>query len=195
MDADEFVVIKDGRGIGDWLSAYTQHPAVALHWRMYGSSGHKDRPPGPVIAEYVRRHASPNRHVKCFVQPEFAAGYGNSHSWFYMGMRYAVNERGIAVLGSTSQFPTDGTAWINHYHHKSDQDYFEKAARKSVADKGGMKFKNRTLERHVAYEVDSNAVWDNSALNYYIERCRIEAREPMVALAAGQLYSVGGAAS
>jgi hypothetical protein len=194
IDVDEFVVIKDGRGIGEWLSAYTQHPAVALHWQMYGSCGHKVRPPGPVITEYVRRQPFPNRHVKCFVQPEFAARYRNPHSWYYMGMRDAVNELGRSVRGSTSPTPTAAHAWINHFHHKSDQDYFEKAARQCLAEKLGTIFNNRTLERHIAYESDSNTILDDSAVVYYLERCRIEAREPMPALATRHMSSAGGQA-
>lgn len=184
IDADEFVVIKDGRAIGEFLSEYLQYPAVALHWYMYGSNGHKIRPVGPVIAEYSRRQPLPNRHVKCFVQPECAAKYRNSHSWFYLRLRRAVNELSKPVNGSTSKPPTAERAWINHYHHKSDQDYFEKAAQKSVVDAVGMKFGNRTLERHKDSEVNSNTVSDDAALAYYLERCRILTRDPILAVAA-----------
>jgi hypothetical protein len=181
IDADEFVVVKDGRSIEEFLSGYLGYPAVALHWRMFGSNGHKTRPAGPVIGEYTRRESLPNRHVKCFVQPEQAARYRNSHSWFYLGMRCAVNELKRAVIGSISQPPTAEHAWINHYHHKSDQDYFEKAARKSVLDTAGIKFKNRTLERHTDSEAHSNDVKDETALTYYLKRCRTLARQPILA--------------
>jgi hypothetical protein len=180
VDADEFVVIKDGRGIGEFLSGYPSSPAVALHWYMYGSNGHKSTPPGPVIAEYTRRGPLPNRHVKCFVRPEWAAKSRTPHSWFYLRMRRAVNELNASVTGSISLPPTAEHAWINHYFHKSDEDFFEKAARNSIQDAAGMKFKNRTFERHLDAEAKNNAVVDSAAMTYYLKRCKALARQPLL---------------
>jgi hypothetical protein len=178
IDADEFVVVRDGRSIKDFLAGFPDDPAVALHWYMYGSSGHRMRPSGPVITEYKRRESGPNRHVKCFVRPERLAQYRNSHSWYYVHMESAVNETGRKVLGSFEWPPTANEAWINHYHHKSDEDYFEKAARKSVLDKVGMRFDNRTSERHREGESKANAVFDDCAVRYYQTRCLALLREP-----------------
>jgi len=178
IDADEFVVIKDGRSIGEFLADFKEYPAVALHWNIFGSNGHKTRPDGPVIKEYSRREREPNMHVKCFVRPERVANYRNSHSWYYLGMQRAVNENGKAVYGSVSFPPTAANAWINHYHHKSDEDYFEKAARKSIVDKGTMEFGNRSITRHRITEKTSNEINDQSALAYYLERCKRQLREP-----------------
>jgi hypothetical protein len=138
---------------------------------MFGSNGHENRPSGPVISEYTRRAAEPNRHVKCFVRPEWVAKYRNPHSWYYQGMRSAVTEIGKRVGGSFSVPPTAETAWINHYHHKSDQDYFEKAARKSVQDIVGMRFATRSMERHTGSQDAHNAAFDESAIRYYENRC------------------------
>jgi hypothetical protein len=70
------------------------------------------------------------------------------------------------VLGSTSVPPTAETAWINHYHHKSEEEYFAKAARKSVLDQVGIKFQNRTAERRVETEQKQNAILDTCAIEY-----------------------------
>lgn len=167
LDADEFVVVKDGRSIGDFLSEYRRHPAVALHWRMFGSNGHATRPSAPVIAAYTRRAVLPNRHVKCFVQPTMVANYRNSHSWFYKGMRCAVNELRQPVTGSISQPPTVMQAWINHYHHKSDEEYFAKAARGSIVTSTDVRWENRSLDRHIQTEAVNNAMEDDSAIIYW----------------------------
>ena len=170
IDADEFVVIRDHRSIGEFLAGFRTHVAVALHWYMFGSNGHAARPSGPVIAEYTRRAAKPNRHVKCFVRPERVANYRNSHSWYYRGMSHAVTETRRKVAGSTSVPPSAESAWINHYHHKSDEDYFEKAARKSVLDAVGMRFKTRSTERHAGSSRQDNVVVDDCAVQYYASR-------------------------
>jgi hypothetical protein len=178
IDADEFVVVKDGRAIGEFLAEYTGYPAVAFHWYVDGSNGHKTRPDGPVIAEYTRRERNPNRHVKCFVRPELVARYRNPHSWYYQGMRCAVNENRESVRGSFASPPTAVLAWINHYHHKSDQDYFEKAARKPIQDQVTMEFGNRSAQRHFDVEKNANEVVDLCAIEYYLERCRKLCAEP-----------------
>lgn len=181
IDMDEFVVIKDGRDIGAFLSEYLAFPGVALHSYMYGSNGHKRRPGGPVIAEYTRRCEYPNRHVKCLIQPLHAARCRNSHCWFYKGMRHAVNEWKNSVCGSISLPPTACSAWINHYHQKSDQEYFEKASRRSVLDSVSMRFNNRSVERREAAELTHNAVFDESAFDYYLKRCDALSRTPILA--------------
>jgi hypothetical protein len=171
IDADEFVVIKDNRTIGEFLADHSKKAAVALHWYMFGSNGHKERPAGPVIAEYVRREKNPNIHVKCFVQPASVARFRNSHSWYYRGMRCAVNENGSGVRGSVAFPPTAQKAWINHYHTKSEQDYFEKAARKSVLDTVGIRYNTRTAERLAIADPKANAIVDDCAARYYAARC------------------------
>jgi Glycosyltransferase family 92 len=172
IDADEFVVIQDGRGIDEFLSQFRTAVSVALHCYVFGSGGHKKRPAGPVTAEYTRRAAEPNVHVKCFVHPECVAKYRNPHSWYYRSMRCAVTETWRRVSGSLSTPASAKSAWINHYHHKSDQDYFEKAARKSVHDIVGMRFETRSTERHAGSQSVDNAAFDDSAVRYYESRCR-----------------------
>jgi hypothetical protein len=182
IDADEFVVIRDNRSIGEFLSQYRSQVGVAFHWYMFGSNGHTNRPGGPVIAEYTRRAAEPNLHVKCFIRPEYAANWRNPHSWYYRGMRHAVTESGRTVGGSISVPASAESAWINHYHHKSVQDYFEKAARKSIQDATTMRYETRSDERHLGSQRDDNDVFDDCAVRYYAERCRILSVMPILLL-------------
>ncbi|MGH9607929.1 MAG: glycosyltransferase family 92 protein [Terracidiphilus sp.] len=174
IDADEFVVVKDNRRIDEFLSSYPRRcPAAAFHWRYYGSNGHISRPAGPVIAEYTRRQADLNTHVKVFVRPERVASCRNSHSWYYRGLfATAVNEKGKRVFGSLSQPPTADYAWINHYHHKSEAEYLAKAKRSSILDTLGMTFSHRTPERGKDYDKNTNAVVDLSAVRYHRALCK-----------------------
>src|SRR6202790_2553768 len=86
-------------------------------------------------------------------------------------MRHAVTENCREVSGSTNVPPSAEWTWINHYHLKSDQDYFEKAARKSVLDMVGIRFETRSKERHESSEITHNAVFDDCAVRYYKGRC------------------------
>jgi len=174
IDADEFVVIKDSIRINEFLKRVSpRYPALALHWKQYGSNGHLIRPAGPVIAEYSRREAMTNSHLKVFVRPERVARYRNSHSWYYRGIfSTAITENKKRVYGSTSNPPTSDSAWINHYHHKSEAEYCAKTKWSSILDPIGMKFNNRTPERGKQYDQSANAVVDLCALTYHRSLCR-----------------------
>ena len=180
LDSDEFAVIKDNRSLPEFLDGYRQHPAVCLHWVMFGSNGHKTRPAGPVIYEYTRRDAKVNAHVKPFLQPALVTRCRNPHSWYYRGMQFPVNENFTKVGGSLSVPPSASKAWINHYHHKSEEDYFAKMSRKTLADKVGMTFSHRTEARRAKGEESWNAVEDHTSTAYYEARCRITNRFPQL---------------
>jgi hypothetical protein len=175
FDADEFVVIKDHRSIPEFLDGYNGYPGVALHWLMFGSSRHVDRPGGPVIEAYAYRGVEPNFHVKCFVRADAVAQWRNTHSWYFRGMSRAVNELRRSVTGTLSVPVTAEMAWINHYHSKSEEDYREKMARRPQQDDVTMRFPNRRPEFLAKAMSEWNDIYDSSAVEYYRARIAIRA--------------------
>jgi|GEM_PF-810302 Glycosyltransferases, probably involved in cell wall biogenesis len=192
IDADEFVVIRDGRSIPEFLAAVPQsYPAVALHWRMYGSNGHVKRPDLPVIVAYSRRQAEPNLHVKVFVRPERVSQQRNSHSWYYRGwLAAAVNEKNKKVWGSTAVPATAEQAWINHYYYKSQEEFERKARRTSILDRVGIQFNSRTPQRGAEYERTANEVADLAAVDYHRALCKLDACSICDAIERSKLYSI-----
>lgn len=180
LDADEFVVIRDGRSIGEFLEGFPGPPGVALHWRFFGSSMRRVRPSEPVILAYQHRALDPNRHIKTFVRPERAAQCRNSHSWFYYPIEPAVGEHGNRVYGSLNMKPTADFAWINHYYCKSEEDYVEKATRGSTLDRVGMTFPYRRKEWLEEEFLGNNDVFDSCAADYYRARCQAMGRSPQL---------------
>jgi len=176
IDADEFVVIRNGQSIPDFLDGISdRYPAMALHWRMFGSSGHIKRPDLPIILAYSRRQANPNLHVKVFVRPERVRLQRNSHSWYYRGLlSAAVNEDNKKVWGSTAVPPTAELAWINHYYHKSLEEFERKANRTSILDRVGIQFNSRTPQRGAAYERTANEIVDFAAVDYHRRLCTLK---------------------
>jgi glycosyltransferase involved in cell wall biosynthesis len=175
IDADEFVVIQDGRSIPEFLAQVpAQHPAVALHWRMYGSNGHIKRPDLPVIVAYTRRQIEPNLHVKVFVRPQQVRLQRNSHSWYYRGLlSAAVNEKNKKVWGSTAVPATAERVWINHYYYKSQEEFERKARRTSILDRVGIQFNSRTPQRGAEFERTANEVLDLAAVDYHRRLCKL----------------------
>ena len=55
IDCDEFLFSPTGRSLPEVLSEYEHWPAVAVNWAVFGSSGHKTKPPGLVIENYLMR--------------------------------------------------------------------------------------------------------------------------------------------
>lgn len=180
LDADEFVVIRDARSIGKFLNGFVDAPAVGLHWRMFGSSGHRGRPQMPVIQAYQQRAPGPNRHIKTFLRPERAAECRNSHSWFYYPLGVAVREDGESLYGSVHMNPTADAAWINHYYCKSEEDYLEKAMRRSTLDRVGINFPTRRTEKIAEDMGKNNEVFDSCAVEYYRARCEALNRAPVL---------------
>lgn len=169
IDADEFIVIRDGRSIGEFLAEF-QEPGVVLHGWDYGSSRHRVRPDAPVIEAYQRRSATPCRHFKSFVRPDRVTQNNNPHSWFYRGGATAVNTQGDKVFGSFDPRRCATSAWLNHYHVKSFEDYLEKSARKPLQDRTTMAFPTRRLEWAEREFQQNNEVADTSAVDYFAQR-------------------------
>ncbi|QJP12312.1 glycosyltransferase family 92 protein [Starkeya sp. ORNL1] len=75
IDADEFLLPRNGATIEQALAETGDFPNVSLPWHMFGSSGHKTKPFGPVALNYTMRSADPmsdEEHVtnfKCIVDP------------------------------------------------------------------------------------------------------------------------------
>ncbi len=176
LDADEFVVVRDGRSVPEFLAGFPDAPGVALHWYQYGSAGHERRPPGRVIEAYTRRSREPNRHFKVFVRPERVTRNRNSHNFYYRGAACAVREDGSRAFGSMAARPVAREAWINHYHYKSLEDYLEKAARSSTLDRSGMAEPSRRVELAQSAMTVANEVEDLSAVRYLESRKRARGR-------------------
>lgn len=171
LDVDEFLVIKDGSSIGDFLARYGDAPAVAMHWVFFGTSGHKTRPTGNAIRSYTRRDAEPDRHVKIFLRPEGVTHCRNPHSWQYKNMRHAISEAGYPVYGSFSMTPQVKNAFVGHFHCKSEDDYLSKLKKMEACDAVAMKFQRRSEEAMRNNMERWNRVEDFSVQTYYRHRC------------------------
>jgi len=178
FDVDEFLVSRDGAGLEELLARYENQPAVGFHYYMYGTSGHKTKPPGPVIRSFIRREAKPNPHVKLFVQPNAVTRYRNAHSWFYKNLRHAITEAGDPIYGSLSLKCVVKTAFLAHFYSRSEEEYLAKARRSEAVDKVAMKFRRRSEEKLRANLERWNQVEDLAVQDYYRKRCGAIGVEP-----------------
>lgn len=170
VDTDEFVVVKSGRSIPEFLSDFSNFPGVALHWYFFGSNYQKVRPSKPVIEAYIRRRRTPDVHVKVFVRPNEVTQCNNPHSWFFRRAGVAVDECRSPVWGSRSTLLHATEAWINHYYTKSEEDYIEKSGQKGTQDVLAMRSPSRTAHSMHHHLTDNNEVVCFCAQEYYKAR-------------------------
>lgn len=129
LDDDEFLFPVTGDDLRKILPKYSRYPGLAVHWRVFGASGHDQRPEGLVIESYTRCRAGIDPVIKSIVNPRKVLRPKSVHYPLYKDGEYAVDEKRLTVKISNSKPATADKIRINHYYSKSLQDFREKLAR------------------------------------------------------------------
>ncbi|BDA50774.1 probable glycosyltransferase family 92 protein RCOM_0530710 [Coccomyxa sp. Obi] len=73
LDPDEYIVLQPKASVTslpDFLKDYGEHGGLAINMRMFGSSGHKTRPKGGILRNYIKclpEQHEENRKIKTLV--------------------------------------------------------------------------------------------------------------------------------
>jgi len=129
LDDDEFLFPVTGDDLRKVLRKYQNYPGLAVHWRVFGASGHDQRPEGLVVENYTRCRARIEHIIKSIVNPRKVLRPKSVHYPLYKNGELAVNEKRITVKISNSRPAVADVIRINHYYSKSLQDFREKLAR------------------------------------------------------------------
>ncbi len=131
LDLDEFLFSPTGAALPVLLREYEEHAAVCVSRAEFSSSGHRTRPAGLVIENYVhRRRVRPDDHVptKSIVDPRRAVLAMGSHTFLFRE-GHAVDEdrRRLEQVDGRGLKPV---AWskfrIHHYASKSEEELVHK---------------------------------------------------------------------
>jgi len=162
LDLDEFLFSPKATPLPDVLADFVDHPAVGVNWVMFGSAGHKQKPAGGVLENYLRRgqldaqlpyphlrradgsYRPENSHIKSIVQPSKVRSFVNAHSMIYADDAKAVDENLQAVEGSFTGKVSVDVLRINHYWSKSEDECQRKFS-KGWADGTGTREWNEFL--------------------------------------------------
>ena len=129
FDIDEFVFSPTHRPVSEVLRDYEQWPGVCVNLPRFGTSGHRTRPDGLVIENYVVRLQVPaERTVKSIVDPAAVERALNAHVFVYR-RRSAVDENGYPVHGTLTKSASYERLRANHYYFKSEEELRAKHAR------------------------------------------------------------------
>jgi hypothetical protein len=158
IDLDEFVVIPEHASIQAFLADYGHLEAIAINWKMFGSSGHDKHEPGLVIERFTRcamRSFSGNHAVKTLARID-AVEIPRVHTChFREGVTYqTVSGEEIPEMVGKSEVVTHNLIRLNHYFTRSREEWDNKAKRGRGAKPANHPLKHR--QEHEFHNNDRN---------------------------------------
>lgn len=141
LDPDEFAFPVQSNSLPETFEALGSQPCVALHWRMFGTSGHKTRPDGLVIENYTMREQFPPPNnvkslCKVFVDPSKVVAAG-IHIFNIEGLGLVnISQNGVIFDQYCERNPAvyEGDLLrLHHYYSRSEQDFATKLSRGGVS--------------------------------------------------------------
>jgi SAM-dependent methyltransferase len=149
LDTDEFLFSPTGEQLPGLLAEYEQWPGLVANWAIFGTSGHRTRPPGLVIESYRWRNDEPdeprNKIFKCIVDPARVTRCLDPHSFEFTDGGF-VDERKRPVEGQFTERPLYSRIRINHYYTRSEEECAHKYARGRGSDAVRMRGGEAPLE-------------------------------------------------
>ncbi|QHO73912.1 hypothetical protein ACH79_15955 [Bradyrhizobium sp. CCBAU 051011] len=137
FDADEFLVQKTSTSITRWLPTLPADVgAIAINQRVFGSSGHRKRGAGLVVARF-QLAAEPdydeNRWVKSIYRSSSVEVIGDCHRGKLKSGKYILPNRQVAFSDDNATGKAEQIDYslfqLNHYIIKSEEEFLIKRQR------------------------------------------------------------------
>jgi hypothetical protein len=131
LDLDEFLFSPQGTPLPQLLPDYEQFSAVCVSRAEFGTSGHRTRPDGLVIENYVhRRPVRPDQHLasKSIVDPRRAVHCLSAHTFVYSdGVAVDEHRRPVDQLDARGLKPVSWSKFrVHHYASRSEEELEQK---------------------------------------------------------------------
>jgi hypothetical protein len=154
IDLDEFIVPVETETVTEFLRKLPANMReLLIGWVVYGSNGHKTKPSGLVIENYMHR-CEKLYGCKAIINPRFLYKVGNPHIFNVAGNMVNENGAKCGFIDQDKNPPPCNKIRINHYHCKSWEEYQNKRKRgDAIYGKEYGKINNKTLEKHDRNEV------------------------------------------
>jgi hypothetical protein len=126
IDVDEFLFSPTGKQVSEVLVDYEAWPGVGVNRAVFGTSGHRTRPPGLVIENYLYRASDANSPlpIKSIVDPTRVTSCHSSHSFLYRdGLAVDENKRAIDRPYAHAETMSRSILRVNHYWTKSEREW------------------------------------------------------------------------
>ena len=170
LDADEFIILNDFKGVKEMLQKYHYAHSLSLNWLIFGTNHHIQEPEGLIFDNYTKSENKLDQHVKTFVRPNEVIRSVNPHYYSMKNPNKLVNLNNELMKPDTLAFnPTNSNyfevpAYIAHYIYQSQETYINRKIKLEKDDTGG----KRTIEKdiHTRY----NDIENNDPKNKYSEK-------------------------
>ncbi len=195
LDIDEFLVLKELDDIAAFVETRTaEFDALYFNWCYFGTSGHATRPDGDVLLNYTRRQNIPTAFTKVLVNTARLpyAGFVQQLNTPVMHdyTRLDPSLRAVDVLGAPMQayyadFPEQAythlgqkgvsdrilaTAFVAHFHMKSDSDFNLRVARGTQgAFYGQSMWGNKSSAERDEHNRNTNIAEDTYLRDYWLQ--------------------------
>lgn len=139
LDSDEYLDIRDGSSVSEFLSDYPEANGVALNWCCFGSNGQVIKPPTPIVFEHYTTRSKPdfeyNYTTKSFIRPKQTDPvYINPHRFQVNGPYVTTDHQPVSWKNEHPDRTTTLAQWdvarVHHYVIRSAQHYIEKMQRR-----------------------------------------------------------------
>lgn len=171
IDVDEYIVPKTHSGnLVEFLTNYRKYGGLAIHWRVFGSNGHLERPKGSQLESYTKRSLvteGMNRHIKSVVQPKHVKSVPKDpHHFKYKFGKFCVNENFQRINGALATH-TSNKIQLNHYFVRSFEEFKLKVARGRADSEA-----QRTVEEFQMVNEFANLITDENIIELKLKVTR-----------------------
>jgi glycosyl transferase family 92 len=132
IDLDEFLFSPAHSPLPELLGELEAAPGVGVNAAIYGFSGHRRRPAGLVIENYLKSNPVANTYIKSIVDPARAVRCESAHHFSYRD-GFPVDEHGYTIRGFMTNSVSLRRLRINHYWARSEEEFREKYASPQAA--------------------------------------------------------------
>lgn len=180
IDVDEFLLPKIGTTIEDALVQVNGHPNISLPWHMFGTSGHRQRPEGPVSRNYTVRGADPlskkknASNFKCIVDPCEVTKVSIHHFETRNFGDRTCNDAGFVATRRGRKhrsFYSSAFLQLNHYYSKSHEELDAKLSRGPASPASRQRYELRV--RTAMESIEAEVVEDTHMIGF-LDRTRIQ---------------------
>ncbi len=168
IDCDEFIVLHKHKTISDFLSEFDVNETVGIspNWFLFGSGGQEFPTSNPesLIKRFTFRNKNANKHVKTILNLKIESKMSYPHS----PNKPTIDTNHKQISGPFNPNGPTNVIQINHYYHKSKQEWIEKISR-GRADSDLLSHQ-RTMEMWEQSIHNNHDVEDLTALNFLYEK-------------------------
>jgi hypothetical protein len=134
LDADEFLLLNRFNNVKEFLNVFNFADAIGINWLMFGTSGHKQQPPGLITENFIKSDKIINHHIKSFVRPQKVLLPAINPHFYNMinPNRYFAASGNKMVQGPFNPVPkifTKVSAYIAHYYTQSEEEHNRRKGR------------------------------------------------------------------